>query len=791
MKINALPVGDALHVDGSEQIPFYKAGATRQLSLAQLTQLKQERNTNLDYLAQLAGVGLVLRNVDGTFSLIDQTISDAMLPVTSASTLLLAIAAMGPFSTATVRPTGGSVNRTLADLNAEVTDVRNFQAVGDGTADDRTAIQNAYNALPAAGGCLFLPPGQYKVGSALTFNRSIPFSIRGCGGAASVIAPSFAAGNVFDITNVINLDIQDIAVAPSVDRNLGTWIFNVDGTSAYQITFSRTKVVCSYGGVLKGVGHASYRIFENQWVSWGASHTDGDCVLRLQGTNEPIIQGNYFVNGNSNNVGNGADKGGWLTATAYALNDVVLQAGRYYRCAVVHSSGTFATDLAAGKWLSAGRFARAPVCWLSGSTTSVKLTGNVMNGGGPVRRFGIRSITNLGATFQITLDGNTNGKFFQPGEYLVLRDINVAAFNSIWRISVENHAGTYSIITVAATVTGSPTFLNQGEVAESLTACCIIDNDGDGTGSGASVNESNISGNLFEASVWEDYGSAALFFDGRRSNRYMTGWLLTGNYYDFGDNGIVLAGADAASTDSPTVSGISITGAIFESRTRWLLIDQASGVCATDLQGPAFVTTTTGDGLNTAGTGSSAVHVIASSGVGVSKSRGISIKGSNLGMCRLWSDGQQVTSGMDHAIVLDGTGIQDLIVSDNNLYGRSSTAGDLIQSANSALAATSRWKIRGNQCKQGAVPWAAGGLIPTVASATTIALPLGYDTVAISGNTTITTMNGGYVGREVCLLTAAAITFGPGATWARAAGFGAGAGTAVDYRFDGALWWNR
>lgn len=42
-------------------------------------------------------------------------------------------------------------------------------------------------------------------------------------------------------------------------------------------------------------------------------------------------------------------KGAWLTATVYEVNDVVTQGGNTYVCAVGHTSGTFATDLAAAQ----------------------------------------------------------------------------------------------------------------------------------------------------------------------------------------------------------------------------------------------------------------------------------------------------------------------------------------------------------------------------------------------------------------------------------------------------------
>ena len=44
-------------------------------------------------------------------------------------------------------------------------------------------------------------------------------------------------------------------------------------------------------------------------------------------------------------------RGAWVTATAYALKDVVTRTGSTYICATAHTAGTFSTDLAAGKWI--------------------------------------------------------------------------------------------------------------------------------------------------------------------------------------------------------------------------------------------------------------------------------------------------------------------------------------------------------------------------------------------------------------------------------------------------------
>lgn len=56
-------------------------------------------------------------------------------------------------------------------------------------------------------------------------------------------------------------------------------------------------------------------------------------------------------------------RGAWLTATSYAIGDVVTQSGVTYLCFEAHTSGVFATDFAATKWAS-----------LSGTATGTAFT---------------------------------------------------------------------------------------------------------------------------------------------------------------------------------------------------------------------------------------------------------------------------------------------------------------------------------------------------------------------------------------------------------------------------------
>jgi len=63
-------------------------------------------------------------------------------------------------------------------------------------------------------------------------------------------------------------------------------------------------------------------------------------------------------------------RGAWLTATAYAVGDVVETSSVSYVCATVHTSGVFATDRAAGKWIVLGQAAGTAASGITASAYS-------------------------------------------------------------------------------------------------------------------------------------------------------------------------------------------------------------------------------------------------------------------------------------------------------------------------------------------------------------------------------------------------------------------------------------
>jgi hypothetical protein len=72
--------------------------------------------------------------------------------------------------------------------NADVFNVKDFGAVGDGSTDDSSAIQNAINAATAtvSGGCIYFPAGKYKINSTVTATTSVDISFKGDGDVSEI-----------------------------------------------------------------------------------------------------------------------------------------------------------------------------------------------------------------------------------------------------------------------------------------------------------------------------------------------------------------------------------------------------------------------------------------------------------------------------------------------------------------------------------------------------------------------------------------------------------------------------
>lgn len=119
----------------------------------------------------------------------------------------------------------GAVTRNMQDKARESVSVLDFGAVGDGVTDDTAAIQAAIDSLGAVGGVVEVPPGTYKVSSALNISSYV--CLRGSGAVASSIITNNSTGNVVYINGVSNspgCTVENLFFNSSVTRTAGSYI---------------------------------------------------------------------------------------------------------------------------------------------------------------------------------------------------------------------------------------------------------------------------------------------------------------------------------------------------------------------------------------------------------------------------------------------------------------------------------------------------------------------------------------------------------------------------------------
>ncbi|ROO82574.1 pectate lyase-like protein [Actinocorallia herbida] len=86
--------------------------------------------------------------------------------------------------------------------------VKDHGAVGDGVADDTLAIQAAIDALPSAGGVVWVPPGTYKITAALELRPYL--ALIGTGVNSSIIKQATGSADCLAGVDVHHLTIKDL-----------------------------------------------------------------------------------------------------------------------------------------------------------------------------------------------------------------------------------------------------------------------------------------------------------------------------------------------------------------------------------------------------------------------------------------------------------------------------------------------------------------------------------------------------------------------------------------------------
>jgi Pectate lyase superfamily protein len=405
------------------------------------------------------------------------------------------------------------------------------------------------------------------------------------------------------------------------------------------------------------------------------------------------------------------------------------------------------------------------------NTNSLEVANCGFGGVGPRAVWAINSITSTASSFTVTTASNHD---LRADDLLVVKNASVAAYNNCWRIA----SVTANTITVNTPL--NPGAAGAQGYAQTAASMVYISNES------GPVNENSFSNCLFAGSAAATYGEACVWMDGRHGGspgyHLITGYSFDGNYYDNGTIGILLSGGVYGSS-GPTMTGISITGGVHNNPTCQLQIDGPVSNVSYDNVAPSG-----GGSLDDGVSPSAAVRIYG--GTEAYKPQGIRLRGS-VGQTRWYSGG---FVPYKYGVLIDDAGQatppQDITIVGAELFGSVQAVG--FTGGGSSLAAR-RYVIRQNHVNQGAAyPQTNANFLPSITSAATIDLSnYVHDTIKITGSTNISTINGGWIGREVTLLCVSALSFVTGGNLALAANYPVLAGQLVRASFDGTSWFLR
>lgn len=184
--------------------------------------------------------------------------------------------------------------------SADVINVKSapYNAVGDGVNDDTTEIQAALNAVPAAGGEVYIPAGTYKVSATLTIKSKT--RVRGEGPRTSKLflangANADVLSNADQTNGNAGITIEDLEIDGNrVNQTVLNQVIGIDMQKVTDLTVTRNYVHdCVRDGInVGGQATARVRIVGNTSSHNGKSGANGGSGIAVTHGDNIHISGN-------------------------------------------------------------------------------------------------------------------------------------------------------------------------------------------------------------------------------------------------------------------------------------------------------------------------------------------------------------------------------------------------------------------------------------------------------------------------------------------------------------------
>ena len=171
----------------------------------------------------------------------------------------------------------GAINRTIFEKLSDSVSVKDFGAIGDGTTDDSTAIQNAIDSFGGTFGSIYFPTGSYKLGSNITFASNIALLSHG-----STIVCN---GHNFNMAGKNDIVIDGLRFNQAFTTGTPT---TISAGTCNRITIQNCAF---YGGGFYGInfGGETLRVINNTFTD-----TPSQALLALNSAYDVVATGNQF-----------------------------------------------------------------------------------------------------------------------------------------------------------------------------------------------------------------------------------------------------------------------------------------------------------------------------------------------------------------------------------------------------------------------------------------------------------------------------------------------------------------
>jgi hypothetical protein len=213
--------------------------------------------------------------------------------------------------------TGAVTTRTKNQKLSDVLSVKDFGAVGNGSANDRSYIQAAIDAVGEDGGVLLFPPGTYYLGTASSAETILSYTsltnvlFLGYGATLSCQTTDSSQPQIIKLTNPVNVSFQGLNFTDTGADVSVTW----QGAQAIALTASgssgeggnisiRDVTGSSLVSLLTVAGNTSYRIrgiaVENcraDTTYYGINCQENGDGLKVRGFRTSQVRRPYFVYG--------------------------------------------------------------------------------------------------------------------------------------------------------------------------------------------------------------------------------------------------------------------------------------------------------------------------------------------------------------------------------------------------------------------------------------------------------------------------------------------------------------